>query len=101
MLSGDDTITGSAGNDTIFGFDGNDTLIGGPGADALDGGTGVDTASYVTASAGVVVNIAAPGFNTGDAAGDTYTLIQNLTGSNFDDILYGDSAKYHKWAGGQ
>ena len=31
------------------------------------------------------------GANTGDAAGDTYVNIENLSGSNFDDTLIGDA----------
>ena len=32
-----------------------------------------------------------PGTNTGDAAGDTYTSIENLSGSAFADRLKGDA----------
>ena len=32
-----------------------------------------------------------PASNTGDAAGDTYANIENLTGSGFNDTLTGDS----------
>ena len=85
-----DKLTGTAGPDDIFGLAGDDFLIGGAGADSLDGGTGTDTASYSTASAGVVANLAAPAGNTGDAAGDSYASIENLRGSNFADALTGD-----------
>ena len=93
---GNDVITGSAGDDFLIGLDGNDILIGGAGADTLDGDNGDDlgvrgndTASYVTATAGVFASLANPSGNTGDAAGDTYINIENLTGSNFDDRLEG------------
>src|SRR5258708_1592375 len=85
-----DKLIGTAAADDIFGLSGNDLLIGGAGADSLDGGTGTDTASYSTASVGVVANLLAPAGNTGDAAGDSYTSIENLTGSNFADTLTGD-----------
>ncbi|HWO57503.1 MAG TPA: calcium-binding protein [bacterium] len=94
-LTGDEnnnTLNGVLGDDSLNGGDGDDVLIGGTGADALNGGDGSDTASYVTASAGVVVNLDDPDDNTGDAAGDTYDSIENLTGSNFDDTLTGDDA---------
>ncbi|OJF90007.1 hypothetical protein AX760_08750 [Pararhizobium antarcticum] len=88
---GNDTLNGDKGNDKLYGGAGNDTLIGGSGADTLSGGTGTDTASYATATKGVVANLAAPQQNTNDAAGDTYSSIENLTGSDFSDRLYGNS----------
>ena len=87
---GNDSLAGGAGNDTLVGGVGDDTLIGGAGADVLDGGSGSDTASYSDAAAGVVASLAAPAVNTGDAAGDSYSGIENLTGSAFADTLVGD-----------
>ena len=88
---GGDRILGLGGNDDLFGNDGDDILIGGAGADDLGGGAGIDTASYETAGAGVVANLNNPGGNTRDAAGDTYSAVENLTGSNFADTLTGKS----------
>ncbi|MEA2879899.1 MAG: hypothetical protein QOF14_5095, partial [Hyphomicrobiales bacterium] len=90
--SGDDTLTGDASANALDGGNGNDILIGGAGADALTGGAGTDTASYATAAAGVTANLTTPASNTGDAAGDTYTTIENLTGSTFADTLTGSTA---------
>src|SRR4030095_2337337 len=67
-----------------------DTRSGGAGPDSLDGGAGNDTASYVTAAAGLVANLLTPASNTGEAAGDSYTSIANLAGSNSSDTLTGD-----------
>lgn len=92
-LTGDagvNVLTGNAGADTLSGLDGNDTLIGGAGADVLDGGSGTDTASYATSGASVAVDLAAGGGMVGDAAGDTLTGIENLTGGNGADTLLGD-----------
>ncbi|SEL70428.1 M10 family metallopeptidase C-terminal domain-containing protein [Xaviernesmea oryzae] len=83
-------LAGGAGNDTLFGADGDDVLIGGAGADKLDGGAGNDTASYARAKAGLRVDLAHPGINTGEAAGDSFVSIENLTGSRFADRLSGD-----------
>ena len=75
-----------------MGGEGNDTLIGGPGADALDGDAGLDTASYAGSSTAVTVNLSDGTATGGDAEGDTFTSIENLTGSAFDDTLIGDSS---------
>lgn len=85
-------LAGNAGKDTLFGLNGNDILMGGGGADALDGGNGIDTASYLDATAGVTASLAKPSANKGFAAGDTFRLIENLTGSAFADTLTGDTA---------
>ncbi len=89
LLDGSDTIYGSTGNDGIIGFAGDDVLIGGAGADVLNGDDGNDTASYSTAGAGLFAGIEDFNANTGDAAGDTYISIENLEGSQFNDVLYG------------
>ena len=65
-----------------------DFLTGGTGADVLNGGDGVDTASYLTAAAGLTVSLTT-GTGTGDAQGDTFICIENLTGSGFTDTLVG------------
>ena len=85
------TATVSNTDDTLLGGAGDDILIGGAGADSLDGGTGNDTADYSSASAGVTADLTTPSNNTGDAAGDTYTSVENLTGSGFNDTLTGDA----------
>lgn len=89
MLSG--TVYGEAGNDTLIGGASNDVLAGGADADDLDGGTGSDTASYSDALAGVTVNLANMLLNTGDAVGDSFTSIESLAGSNYNDKLTGDA----------
>ncbi|WP_183928555.1 M10 family metallopeptidase, partial [Rhizobium mongolense] len=85
------TLWGNAGNDSLDGGAGNDWLIGGAGADQLVGGSGVDTASYATATAGVKVSLLNSSVNTGDAAGDSYSSIENLRGSSRADTLYGNA----------
>ncbi|WP_442580794.1 beta strand repeat-containing protein [Mesorhizobium sp. ASY16-5R] len=89
--NGDDNLIGFGGDDNLFGQDGNDVLNGGTGADALSGGLGSDRATYEDATAGVTAALLSPATNTGDAAGDTFTSIENLTGSAFDDKLTGTS----------
>ena len=88
---GNDTLDGRGGNDTLNGLGGDDILIGGSGADSLNGGAGSDWASYSTATAAIMANLATPAANTGDASGDSYRSIENLLGSDFADTLVGDA----------
>jgi Ca2+-binding RTX toxin-like protein len=83
------TITGSIWSDRLEGAGGDDLLIGGGGPDALIGGAGVDTASYAAANAGVDARLLAQGYD-GDATGDTYAGVENLLGSAYGDVLFGD-----------
>ena len=87
----DDQLSGGAGTDSLTGDAGNDILVGGAGADVISGGAGTDTASYVGSGAGVNVTINGAAGVGGDAAGDTLTGIENLTGSSNGDTLVGDS----------
>ncbi|QWG18005.1 FecR domain-containing protein [Bradyrhizobium sediminis] len=100
--------TGAAGTDTLINIEGlrgsdfNDTLTGNGGS-VLEGGLGDDhlighggetgdTASYAHASSGVTVDLSTPNpQNTGGAGIDTLTNIANLTGSQFNDTLTGDT----------
>ncbi|HRI37729.1 MAG TPA: hypothetical protein PLO50_04165 [Nitrospira sp.] len=69
-------------------------MIYGDGADFFGNpiGNGTDTASYSTATAGVRVNLGmTTAQNTVGAGTDTLQSIENLTGSNFNDSLIGNS----------
>ena len=88
-ISNFENIQGSAGNDTLTGNSFDNVLIGGAGADNLIGGGGSDTASYFNATVGVIASLIGGGTG-GDANGDTYTAIENLRGSIYNDTLIGD-----------
>lgn len=88
---GDDMLYGNAGDDSLSGGIGTDFLDGGSGADILDGGDGVDTAFYGNSTAGVTVDLGARTGAGGDAEGDTLVRVENVTGSDFNDVLTGDS----------
>lgn len=111
---GDDVIDGKGGNDQLLGEAGNDTLNGGAGNDLIDGGSGVDTVTYADAATGVVVNIdQIQGYNNPGSTVDlepaftiaagtakdgfgTVDILQNLeniVGSEYDDILIGNAAE--------
>jgi Ca2+-binding RTX toxin-like protein len=94
LLSNIQNLLGSQWADALTGDSGINWLEGGAGADQLDGGDvgegDLDYASYARSAAGLMVSLANPGINTGDAAGDLYTDIAGLIGSSFDDILIGD-----------
>lgn len=57
------------------------------GADKMDGKDGSDTASYLNAPIGVEVSLELGKGFTGHAKGDTFINIENLIGSEFNDIL--------------
>jgi adhesin/invasin len=92
----DNLLNGNAGDDTLNGGDGVDTLIGGAGADSLNGGNQpagmFDTVSYIASPTGVTVDLGTNTATGGDAAGDTFTGIEGLIGSPFDDRLNGDAS---------
>jgi Ca2+-binding RTX toxin-like protein len=85
----DNTLSGGGGNDTLNGGTGNDILEGGAGADKLTGAAGTDTASYANASGAIKADLSKSANNLGEAAGDKYSAVENLTGSAFGDHLTG------------
>ena len=118
---GNDTLYGGHGNDMLYGGRGNDYLDGGTGDDHLNGGAGADqlhggsewhgrkydintrqyievvipggsdTADYSSSGSGVTVNLATGVRSGGHAQGDTFTSIENVTGSAHNDALTGDN----------
>lgn len=88
-----DRLDGGEGNDKLFGQAGNDFLIGGAGNDLLDGGAGNDTADYSSALSGITVDMSkvVEGLG-GEALGDDFVSIENVTGSGFADTITGNSA---------
>ncbi len=91
-FNGSDTLDGGEGDDTLLGGQGDDLLIAGEGADLMNGGTGSsDTSDYSGSNAAVTVQINNGGtVDGGFATGDT-VVTENITGSNFDDFINGNS----------
>jgi len=96
-LNGNDILKGGGGTDTLDGGSDNDTLKGGGGADHLVGGGGTDTVDYgqsppsAADGGGVTVSLVGNIARYGDAEGDTFSSIENVTGSPYGDYLLGDS----------
>lgn len=87
--AGSDVLRGNAGDDRLFGDEGYDTLYGGAGADFIDGGEGTDRVGFTLAARGVIASLATGGVS-GEAAGDVYVSIEDLYGTEFDDVLEGN-----------
>jgi len=83
-------LVGTSGDDILSSLGANDVLIGGEGSDTLLGGNGNDTASYFSSGQAVEVNLATNENFGGDAEGDSLNSIENLIGSNFGDLLFGN-----------
>ena len=86
-------LTGGTGNDSLAGAGGDDTLVGGAGIDTLSGEAGIDTADYSAAAGAITARLdIGAASNDGDGGSDILSEIENLTGSAFDDLLFGNSA---------
>ncbi len=95
-LEGDDAIDAGAGDDTVHAGAGDDTVEGGEGADVLNGDAGEDTLQYIRSTAGVDVDLNTDGSGAqsaagGQAEGDVISGFENVYGSDFDDVLTGNS----------
>jgi Ca2+-binding RTX toxin-like protein len=88
---GSDLIRGGSGADVIRGGTGNDVIDGGTGADKMNGESGIDTLSYLYSIGGVTINLATNTASGGDAAGDTFSKVENIIGSELADTLAGNS----------
>jgi serralysin len=109
-----ENILGGAYRDEFYGDDranilrslnNDDVLEGRGGADTLDGGTGHDVAQYTSAPSAVEVDLslatqrmtivrAGVTLSNGDAAGDVLTSIEELRGSDYDDIFRGRTGNF-------
>jgi serralysin len=91
--SGDDILKGFGGADILNGGSGSDFLQGGKGADVLIGGEGLDTADYSFSTDSVVISLANNTATGGEAHGDSFSSIENITGSGFGDALAGNAER--------
>jgi hypothetical protein len=84
----------------VYGHGGPTTFLSTPEREIFYGTGAIDTVSYEAAKAGVTASLSNPLLNKGEAGGDFYFSIENLTGSSFADKLVGD-ARANVLEGGQ
>ncbi|SPF81790.1 calcium-binding protein [Pseudoprimorskyibacter insulae] len=91
VLAGDDNKadTSTDEDDSLSGGGGNDTMLGEGGDDTYDGGDGTDLVRFIYATSGLNVNLLL-GTATGEG-NDSLSNVENIDGSNFDDLIVGDS----------
>jgi FG-GAP repeat len=86
-----DTFNGSDQAEVFRGLGGQDTFYGShAGADTYEGGGSSDTLTYIQSGEGVSASLFRGRGWSGDAQGDLISEIENLTGTNHDDFLWGD-----------
>lgn len=108
---GDDTVLSGSGDDFVYSGDGDDVVNAGAGADLIiggsgagndfyDGGTGIDTIKYLSAKAGITVNLLKDKSNaysteSGDLAGigvDSLKGIENVIAGDYNDRITGNNS---------
>ncbi|HTU12203.1 MAG TPA: calcium-binding protein [Allosphingosinicella sp.] len=94
---GSDYLEGFGGDDILRGSGGDDLFEGGLGADRMIGGAGRDEVTYANALSGISLNLLTGG-HSGEAQGDTFEEIEQISlsrfndrfiGGDLDDVVYG------------
>jgi Ca2+-binding RTX toxin-like protein len=107
----DYTVKGLAGNDTIYGGSGHDSLDGGRGNDliyasaddaAIIGGAGLDTVSFLNSATGVWAELISNAFGPWPTTTPSSLLknIENVIGSDYDDVISGSGRVVNELDGG-
>ncbi|PQM62493.1 MAG: hypothetical protein CML40_01620, partial [Rhodobacteraceae bacterium] len=83
-----DYLGGTSKSDILLGFAGDDTFQAGSGNDTFDGGADIDTVSYADAGSNVIINLSETlsQATVGDYT-DTLINIENVIGSNYNDLI--------------
>ncbi|MBU1211985.1 MAG: cadherin-like domain-containing protein [Alphaproteobacteria bacterium] len=95
LLSGgedDDVLSGGAGHDVIDGGGGDDLILAeaDDGNDVIDGGDGVDTLILSGITTATYVDLSANAASGEDIGNDSVNGIENVVGSQADDLIVGD-----------
>ena len=85
---GNDKLVGHAGHDTLSGGANDDILVGGAGPDDLYGGDGFDIVSYEDSPSSITIDLRT-GTISGDGAGDSFSSIEGVIGTPFNDTIEG------------
>jgi Ca2+-binding RTX toxin-like protein len=89
--AGLDTLVGGAGNDTLMGDDGDDIIAPGLGHNVVYGGNGTDTVIYTGESVGIEAVLPDNEIHhPHDEVVDIVHEVENVFGTEHDDILQGD-----------
>ncbi|RVM91451.1 calcium-binding protein [Sinorhizobium meliloti] len=95
--AGDDHISGRGGNDVLNGQNGDDTITGGEGDDTYDGGAGFDTLSFQdaynasNAFRGINLNAATGTVTDQFGFSETFQNFEQYRGTQFADTMVGSS----------
>lgn len=90
--TGQDVIKAGLGNDTVRSGGGNDLIYLTGGTDHVDGGAGHDTVDYSESTLGVRTSLATTAVQTVNTQShETLLSIENLTGSEHNDVLTGNA----------
>lgn len=88
----DDVFYGSDRSEKLRGLGGRDIFFGSDGErDTIEGGASNDTLVYSASTEAVSVSLLRGRGWGGDAEGDRISGIENVTGSQFDDMIWGDA----------
>lgn len=100
--TGNDVLNGGADSDSIYNGDGADKLNGEAGidfiymseddfaADTVNGGTEIDTVDFYLSYMSVYLDLTTQTNNDGVAKNDRFSLIENVVGTSYDDVIIGD-----------
>ncbi len=75
---------------SIDGGQGTDTIVAYFGKHTIDGGSEVDFVDYSHAKTGLQVNLKDASFNAGAAEGQLLRNVENVIGTDHDDVIYGN-----------
>jgi serralysin len=100
---GNDSLDGGLGNDKLYGGNGNDTLLVSAGTDTFSGGAGNDVLDFSQiATSGVTLALGTgSGTFTGFGATLSFTGVEDVIGSAFDDTLSARSTTAGRLYGGE
>jgi serralysin len=100
LLPGLNRVDAGAGNDTLgigsqngqyAGGAGNDSFVSEAFQNELDGGDGNDTVSYIASESAINADMAASAVFTGASLREDIFNFENLTGSDFNDVIFGNT----------